>query len=123
MCFHVIIYLWEHIIFYILVTIGCGGSASDNNTYIEQSSVSTLATNPCVSKICPCSTNICRIRFDFQTFIIAGPTTATTSTTPSPAGVASKWKNISCLELQSKNQVLHNYKTESDIELGPSMCL
>ena len=47
-----------------LVVLGCGGSASQNCTYLVQSSVTTL-TSPCAYTICPASSNICRIRFDF----------------------------------------------------------
>ena len=46
------------------VTLSCGGSASENQTYLIQSSVTTL-TNPCKYTICPSGTDICRIRFDF----------------------------------------------------------
>ena len=48
-----------------LVSLSCGGSASENCTYLVQSSVTSL-TSPCTYKICPCNTNICRMRFDFQ---------------------------------------------------------
>ena len=47
------------------VTLACGGSAAENCTYIVQATTTTL-TSPCTYKICPCNTNICRIRFDFQ---------------------------------------------------------
>ena len=49
---------------YLTVALSCGGSASENQTYLVQSSVTTL-TNPCSYTICPCGANICRIRFDF----------------------------------------------------------
>merc|ERR1711971_1009327 len=45
-------------------TLACGGSASENQTYLVQASVTTL-TSPCKYTICPVATNICRIRFDF----------------------------------------------------------
>merc|ERR1712241_340767 len=61
--------------------LACGGSSSENQTYIIQSSATTFATNPCTYSICPCSTNICRIRYDFDTFVIAQPTQGTTSGT------------------------------------------
>jgi len=53
--------------------LSCGGSASENQTYLVQTSVTTL-TSPCTYTICPCSTNICRIRYDFETFVLATPT-------------------------------------------------
>merc|ERR1739848_980830 len=54
-----------------IFALSCGGSASENQTYLVQSSVTTL-TNPCSYTICPCGANICRIRFDFTTFVLAG---------------------------------------------------
>jgi len=72
-----------------MFVLACGGSSSDNSTYISQASVTTL-TSPCTYSICPCSTNICRIRYDFTTFVTAnavagttinGATTTTTITT------------------------------------------
>ena len=46
------------------VTLSCGGSAGENQTYLIQSSVTTL-TSPCKYTICPTASDICRIRFDF----------------------------------------------------------
>ena len=51
--------------FILTVTLSCGGSSSENNTYITQASTTSFSTNPCNHKICPCSTSICRIRYDF----------------------------------------------------------
>merc|ERR1712172_95774 len=51
-------------------SLACGGSASQNQSYLVQSSVTTLAS-PCSYTICPCSSNICRIRFDFTTMVLA----------------------------------------------------
>jgi len=56
--------------------LSCGGSASENQTYIIQSTVTSL-TSPCSYTVCPCSTNICRIRYDLETFTIATQTTGT----------------------------------------------
>merc|ERR1712223_2254522 len=67
-------------------SLSCGGSASENQTYLVQSSVTSL-TSPCTYTVCPCSTNICRIRFDFQTFVLASATAGTTvSATNTAAG-------------------------------------
>merc|ERR1740129_2111831 len=57
-------------------TLACGGSASENQTYLVQAAVTTL-TNPCKYTICPCGTNICRIRFDFTTMVLAGAVAGT----------------------------------------------
>ena len=54
---------------FISVSLGCGSSNSENNSYIMQSS-STSISNPCKHTICPCSNNVCRIRYDFNVSII-----------------------------------------------------
>ena len=61
---------------FITVTLACGGTTSDNNTYIVQTTATTVSS-PCTHTICPASTNICRIRYDFTTFVTAGPQTGT----------------------------------------------
>merc|ERR1712228_1029770 len=65
-------------------TMGCSGSSSENSTYIVQSSTTSL-TSPCTYTICPCSSNICRIRFDFTTFVLATAVLGTTSGGAVPA--------------------------------------
>ena len=50
---------------FITVSISCGTSNSENNSYLVQSSC-TSCTSPCKYKICPCSTSVCRIRYDFS---------------------------------------------------------
>ena len=72
------------------VTLGCGDSAAENNSYIEQSSTTSLSTNPCKYKICPSQSNICRIRYDFSTFEIASAPTQTIAAEASN-GVNSKY--------------------------------
>ncbi|TRY62166.1 hypothetical protein TCAL_13661, partial [Tigriopus californicus] len=62
------------------VSLSCGGVSSENCTYLEQSGSSNPVSNPCTFKICKCSSNICRIRLDFTSFSIAGPTVGTAST-------------------------------------------
>jgi len=57
-----------------MFALSCGGSASENQTYLIQSSVTSL-TSPCTYTICPCSTNICRIRYDFESFVLANQQT------------------------------------------------
>ena len=58
----------------ISVTIGCGGSTSENCTYFEYSGSNTGACN---ARVCKLSSAICQIRLDLDTFIITGPSTAT----------------------------------------------
>ena len=65
--------------FIILVTLSCGESSSENNTYIVQSSTTTAPATPCTYKICPCSTDICRIRYDFTTNVLADQVTSSAS--------------------------------------------
>jgi hypothetical protein len=60
-------------------SLGCGSSNSENNSYIVQSGATSIS-NPCKHTICPCSTNVCRIRYDFTTFVLTGPITATPAT-------------------------------------------
>ncbi len=62
----------------IAVTIGCGGTSSQNCTYFDSNNVMSGA---CTATICPCGNNICQIRLDFTSFTIAGPSTTTTSVT------------------------------------------
>merc|ERR1719273_2356279 len=59
-------------------SLSCGGSASENQTYLTQTSVTSL-TSPCTYTVCPCGTNICRIRFDFETFVLAAQSAGTTA--------------------------------------------
>ncbi|CAB4068639.1 unnamed protein product [Lepeophtheirus salmonis] len=50
-------------------SLGCGGTTSENSTYLEV----TSRTTDCAYTICRCSTNVCRIRLDFLNFVINGP--------------------------------------------------
>ena len=42
-----------------------GGSSSLNQSYMVQDASTTVAQGVMMYKICPCSTDVCRIRFDF----------------------------------------------------------
>merc|ERR1739848_397638 len=57
-------------------SIGCGGSSSENCTYVE---ISSPSAGMCNAQICPTTTNICQIRLDLDTFVITGPSTVSTS--------------------------------------------
>jgi len=57
-------------------TEGCGDVVAENGTYFESSGT---PTGQCNLKVCKCDDNICQLRLDFMTFVIAGPSTATTS--------------------------------------------
>jgi len=56
-----------------IVSLACGSTSKQNCTYLVQTAVTAPTTNPCTYNICPASSNICRIRLDFMTFVIAGP--------------------------------------------------
>merc|ERR1719418_282135 len=70
-----------------IFTLSCGGSASENQTYLIQSSVTTL-TNPCKYTVCPCGTDICRIRFDFTTMVLAGAVAGSITAAATAVGAA-----------------------------------
>jgi len=55
------------------VTLTTSGSTSVNNSYIQVSSSTNLDQGTNQYTICPCSDNICRIKFDFESFDIQGP--------------------------------------------------
>lgn len=52
-----------------ITIISAGATTSLNQSYIVQTSTATSSR----FTICPCSTDVCRIRFDFTTFTLAGP--------------------------------------------------
>merc|ERR1712020_261950 len=56
-----------------IVILTTSGSSSVNNTYIYKASGTTYSAGDHKYTICPCSTNICRIRLDLNTFTIASP--------------------------------------------------
>lgn len=72
-----------------VMALACGDSSSVNNSYIVQSGVTTLSS-PCAYTICPCSTDICRIRYDFTSHTLANPVLATTA---SDAAATAKTSN------------------------------
>jgi len=59
-----------------IFALDCGGSASENSTYIVQASA-TAVTSPCTYTVCKCSNNICRLRYDFTTFVLANAVAGT----------------------------------------------
>eukprot|EP00095_Tigriopus_kingsejongensis_P004840 maker-scaffold713_size108309-snap-gene-0.13 protein:Tk04840 transcript:maker-scaffold713_size108309-snap-gene-0.13-mRNA-1 annotation:"conserved hypothetical protein" len=65
-----------------IFSLSCGQTTSENCTYITQTSTASPMTNPCEYTICKCSSNICRIRLDFASFSIGGPTTGLSPNTP-----------------------------------------
>lgn len=55
------------------VTLENGATTSLNQSYIVQAATTTLAAGAMQYKICPCSNDVCRIRFDFTQFALNGP--------------------------------------------------
>lgn len=66
-----------------IVTLSTGQTSSVNNSYIVKSSTDSLSNGGYTYTICPCSGDICRIKFDFNTFELNGPVTGLTGTTTS----------------------------------------
>ena len=66
------------------VSLTCGGIGKENTTYFESSGTEI---GQCRVKICKCQPNVCQLRLDFNTFIIAGPSTSVTSVGLSAFGV------------------------------------
>jgi len=68
-------------------TLGCNEKAAENCTYFESNGVSTGACN---AQICRTNANICQIRLDFDSFEIAGPSTASVTVSKLLYGLASE---------------------------------
>jgi len=62
-----------------------GGRISENCTYFTSSALSTGSS--CSLTICKCSSNVCQLRLDFETFVLNNPVTAT-AVTVGPAAAA-----------------------------------
>merc|ERR1739844_216835 len=55
-------------------SIACGGSSSANNSYAVISSYSTSTdSDPCTYTFCPTSTDVCKLRIDFDTMVLTAP--------------------------------------------------
>jgi len=70
-----------------LISLDCGGSSHDNNTYLVKSTVTAGTT--CSYQICPASSKICRIRYDFTTHTLAANAVGTAVASGSKASLAS----------------------------------
>merc|ERR1719195_584245 len=63
-----------------IITVSCGGSTSENCTYLSQAASTTPNTDSddlnqqCSYSICPRTSTVNRIRLDLMTFMIAPPT-------------------------------------------------
>jgi hypothetical protein len=74
-------YDFVRLTFLFLVELDCGGKISENITHFTKSiSEGSSLTGKCEAKVCRLSNNICQLRLDFSTFILAGPSTDTRTT-------------------------------------------
>jgi len=60
-----------------VISLACGESAAENITYLQMAATTSPPNPGCEYKICPSNINVCRIRFDFELFNIAGPSIET----------------------------------------------
>ena len=55
-------------------SIGCGSTSSQNNTYAIISSYSVSSdADPCSYKFCKTNSDVCKLRIDFDTMVLAAP--------------------------------------------------
>ncbi|TRY75197.1 hypothetical protein TCAL_10438, partial [Tigriopus californicus] len=80
--------------------LGCGDMSSENCTYLVQSTTSTVV-NPCKFTICPANNDICRLRFDFTTFMINGPITASAVSNTALIGATNAVTQYACGDEQA----------------------
>ena len=73
--------LWFWKIHFSPVELDCGGKTSENITHFTKSvSEGSSLTGKCEAKVCRLTNNICQLRLDFSTFVLAGPSTDTRTT-------------------------------------------
>ncbi len=60
-----------------IINVGCGQRSSENCTYVEASGASA---GECISEVCKCHENVCQLRLDFDSFVLTGPSTSSTTT-------------------------------------------
>jgi len=59
-----------------IFSLSCGSTSTENSTYHAITAYSTNTdASPCTYTICPCNTDVCKIRIDMETFVTAGPFT------------------------------------------------
>jgi len=57
-----------------IFTLACGGTSSENNTYAIMSSFNVNSDpDPCTYTICKANSNICKLRIDYTSMVIAKP--------------------------------------------------
>ena len=67
--------------FSFLVELNCGGKTSENITHFTKSVGEAAAlTGKCEADVCRVTENICQLRLDFTSFVLAAPSTDTQTT-------------------------------------------
>ena len=62
-----------------MFSISCGGSSSANNSYAIMTSYSVSSdSDPCTYTFCKTGSDVCKLRIDFDTMVLADPHTTTT---------------------------------------------
>lgn len=57
-------------------SLSCGGSSSQNNTYATMTSYTVSSDpDPCTYTICKSNSDVCKLRIDYESMVIAGPGT------------------------------------------------
>jgi len=64
----------------------CGDTSRENNTYIISDTIA--ASSSCQYTICPCTKNVCRIKFQFDDLTLAAPTVATAGASVANTGAS-----------------------------------
>merc|ERR1712117_681942 len=74
-------------------SIACGATSSANNTYALVSTYATTTdADPCIYTICKSSSDICKIRIDFDTMVLADPYSTTSTAVLLDGGQTGKCK-------------------------------
>lgn len=65
-----------------IFSLACGSTSTENSTYLTITSYNVNTDDsPCTYTICPSSTDVCKLKIDFEAFSISGPFTVPIVTT------------------------------------------
>ena len=92
-----------------VVSISCGSSSRDNNTYLRLGPISSFdsSNENCNYRICQTNNKVCRIRLDFNTFSIQGPQLGTTLATAATTATSDGTEFIRIIE--AKPFILYDF--------------
>lgn len=65
-----------------VISLACGAQTAENITYLQMAATVNPPSTSCEYTICPSNSNVCRIRFDLETFNIAPPFVEPFTNTP-----------------------------------------